>query len=330
MEDSRPFFTIGIPVYNAEKYITKLLNSIINQKFDKFEVICIDDASSDSSYELLKEYAKKERRIHVFRNEYNMGIAKTRRNIVSHAHGSFFLWADADDLITPDSLISLYEFYKVKENVNNIVIHNAYIEDKGKKVKLYSFREGFYDIKEIQMKMLVSNQIKSYPWSIVGKIDYYKNVSYPENVKDFVDDQLISYQYLNNAEKVYFLDSINYIHILYNLSDSHNSSFYFRLSNTYRYLYENISVNHIDVKKALKMMEFLSLAFYYSKKEAFSEDKRYENYTKFKAVKKKLKTCKVVSIKNLSKLGKREIMQVLLLRYYGKVFFTYYNKRRML
>lgn len=69
--------SVIVPVYNCEKYLPDCLNSLIQQSFDELEIICVDDGSTDKSYAILQEYAKKDNRIKVHYQE-NQGVALAR------------------------------------------------------------------------------------------------------------------------------------------------------------------------------------------------------------------------------------------------------------
>ena len=66
--------SVIVPVYNVEDYLHVCLNSILNQTFQDFEIVCIDDVSTDSSSEILEYFANKDSRIRIIRNEKNMGL----------------------------------------------------------------------------------------------------------------------------------------------------------------------------------------------------------------------------------------------------------------
>ena len=91
--------TIIIPIYNGGKYISNTLESIINQTFKNFEVICINDFSNDNSLDILEEYAKKDSRIKVINNKKNLGAALTRNIGIDIAKGEYIYFLDADDYI---------------------------------------------------------------------------------------------------------------------------------------------------------------------------------------------------------------------------------------
>lgn len=90
--------SIVIPVYNSEKYIAKCLDSIINQTYKDIEIIAIDDGSSDSSLNILREYEEKFDFIKVF-SQKNSGIAKTRNKGIDLSKGDYLMFIDNDDYI---------------------------------------------------------------------------------------------------------------------------------------------------------------------------------------------------------------------------------------
>lgn len=90
--------SIIIPVYNCQKYIHDCLNSILNQTVNNFEVLCIDDASTDNSLDILKQYAARDSRIKVIQSNQHLGAGPARNLGISKASGDFLLFCDADDI----------------------------------------------------------------------------------------------------------------------------------------------------------------------------------------------------------------------------------------
>lgn len=104
--------TIGIPVYNAEKYLRQTLDSALAQTFESIEFLILDDCGTDSSMDIVSEYQQKHQRggaIRVVRQPHNMGIGDTRNRIIDEARGRYLFFLDADDTITPDAIALLYE-----------------------------------------------------------------------------------------------------------------------------------------------------------------------------------------------------------------------------
>jgi glycosyltransferase involved in cell wall biosynthesis len=101
-----PKVSVIIPAYNAEKFIEEAIRSILNQDLADFELLVIDDFSSDSTPEIVQRMATTDSRIKLIRNYQNLGVGKTRAVGVEIARGSFIAWMDADDVSEPHRLSS--------------------------------------------------------------------------------------------------------------------------------------------------------------------------------------------------------------------------------
>ena len=124
-------FSIIVSVYNAEKYLTKCLNSIINQSFEDFEVILIDDGSTDSSSTIYEEF-KIDKRIRIIRKK-NEGVSIARQIGVAAALGDYLVFVDSDDWLKKDCLLN---FSKVIELYSPDVVCCNYYDSNGKKIFL--------------------------------------------------------------------------------------------------------------------------------------------------------------------------------------------------
>ena len=99
--------SVIVPVYNVEKYLSECLNSILAQTFNDFEVICVNDGSTDRSSEILLQYAKKDKRIKVI-TQKNQGLSMARNNGLKEAGGEYVYFVDSDDAIHPKCLETAY------------------------------------------------------------------------------------------------------------------------------------------------------------------------------------------------------------------------------
>lgn len=99
-------FSILIPVYNVDRYLSFCLDSICSQSYTNFEVIAVNDGSTDQSAEILQKYADKDKRIVVINSE-NKGVSAARNIAIEKASGVYVWMVDADDLIAPDALLTL-------------------------------------------------------------------------------------------------------------------------------------------------------------------------------------------------------------------------------
>lgn len=93
--------SVVIPNHNRSEYVAEAINSILNQTYKGFEIIVVDDCSTDSSMDILNWYGDK---IKVFRNEKNMGIAYTRNRGIQESKGEYIAVMDSDDIASPDRL----------------------------------------------------------------------------------------------------------------------------------------------------------------------------------------------------------------------------------
>ncbi len=104
--------SIITPVHNAESHVEETIDSILNQTFEDWELILIDDFSTDNGVEILKKYEEKDSRIRVLENDNNEGAAITRNRGIRAAKGRFIAFLDSDDLWLPEKLEKQLEFMK--------------------------------------------------------------------------------------------------------------------------------------------------------------------------------------------------------------------------
>ena len=123
--------SIIIPVYNAEKYLNKCIDSILNQSFKDFELLLIDDGSKDLSGKICDKYAEVDERVKVFHIQ-NGGPAKARNLGIKYATGIYIEFVDADDELIPEALENLYILTK---NNPDIIIADSQIITADEKVK---------------------------------------------------------------------------------------------------------------------------------------------------------------------------------------------------
>ncbi len=94
--------SVILPVYNVSEYISKCLDSIISQSYGNLEIICVNDASSDNSLEIIEEYRQKDKRIRIIKNEINVGAGESRNIGLKAANGEYVHFVDPDDWLEAD------------------------------------------------------------------------------------------------------------------------------------------------------------------------------------------------------------------------------------
>jgi len=102
--NSTPLVSIGLYLYNGQRFIREALDSVLNQTFTNFELIISDNASIDRTAEIAEAYARRDNRIRYYRAEKNMGPGWNMRRVYELATGNYFKWAAVDDLLEPEFL----------------------------------------------------------------------------------------------------------------------------------------------------------------------------------------------------------------------------------
>ncbi len=133
MKNMPPRISVIIPVYNGEKYLQETLESIFHQTFSDFELLVIDDASSDGSLKLVKEFALKDPRVKMFVNDQNMGISFSTNFGIDHAQGEFIALTDQDDISLPTRFEDQIQFLETHPEIDVLGTQVTLINDQNEK-----------------------------------------------------------------------------------------------------------------------------------------------------------------------------------------------------
>ncbi|MFC5413076.1 glycosyltransferase family 2 protein [Larkinella bovis] len=114
-----PVFSIIIPIYNVESYLDRCLLSVINQDFDNYEIICVNDGSTDRSSVIINNYEKKNNNLSII-NQCNKGLSEARNSGIKASIGEYLLFLDGDDFYNNDSVLSAL-FNKIKIHKYDLV-----------------------------------------------------------------------------------------------------------------------------------------------------------------------------------------------------------------
>lgn len=164
MNKKEPLVSVVMPAYNAEKYIGEAIESILNQSFKDFEFIILDDCSTDNTWGIIQEYAKKDERIVAVRNEKNLNIALNRNKGVEMAKGKYIVWADADDISKPERIEKLVNYM---ENHSEVGICGSNFQGfSGEDV--FEVREFFEDDERLRKNIFKFSPVAQ-PTAIIRK-----------------------------------------------------------------------------------------------------------------------------------------------------------------
>lgn len=165
----KPKISIIVPIYNSEEYLAQLLKSILNQTFTKFEVILINDGSTDSTLEIATAYQKLDSRIKVI-TQSNSGPSVARNKGITEALGEYILFIDSDDFVEETYVEKLY----MMMNQSNIDLGCCGYVDSSKygKVRLNHFWAGTPILEKNQFLSCVFNGVGGVLWGKIFRRDY--------------------------------------------------------------------------------------------------------------------------------------------------------------
>ena len=190
----KPKVSIVLPVYNVERYLKQCLDSILNQTFSDFELICVNDGSTDGSPSVLEAYARKDKRIRII-HQNNQTLGAARNNGFAAARGKYVIFLDSDDFFKQDMLASCYQRAEATKADIVLFAFCAYLETK----KTYSEKRGLNT-------------------TIIGETPVFSRKDYPDCLFDityanvwtkfyrrrFLKRAKLHFQVLPNAEDEYF------------------------------------------------------------------------------------------------------------------------------
>lgn len=212
MNTTNPKISVIIPVYNTSAYLNQCLDSVLKQDFDDYEIICVNDGSTDNSLEILREYEKKSSKIKII-NQVNSGVATTRNTGLKNASGDFLAFLDSDDFIKENYLSKLYNT-AIKTNSDVVIcnFYRYYEQINLAKPVLYRFRKGQFDKYEILKGLIPDNLIHSYLWNKLWKREIFENHDIFPNMK--FEDLAIMSELIYKADKITVIpDSLYYYRI---------------------------------------------------------------------------------------------------------------------
>lgn len=171
---TKPLISVYMPVFNGNGYLSRAIESILNQTFSNFEFIIVDDGSTDNSWNTIKKYAKKDSRIVALKNNINKGVSYSANLAINQSRGQFVARMDADDISFPDRLAKQLEFLKSNKNVVACGTQCLVIDQLENVIGLKSFPTSrstlremiFYAIPMQQPSVMVNRKLlpKKFTW----------------------------------------------------------------------------------------------------------------------------------------------------------------------
>lgn len=208
MLDNHPLISIIIPVYNAEAFIAKALDSCLQQSFKDFEIVAIDDGSKDSSLSILKSYAQMDARVRVFAGA-NAGVVVARETGVKVSKGDFLLFIDADDTLVDECLQKMVN--AITPEVDIVIGNTKQVETDGSCLIIEYGNQGVATGKE-HFNWITCNRVGFLWGKLIRKtlVDSIKVMPY--GVK-FCEDYIQMLQMSYAARSVVHINDVTYNYI---------------------------------------------------------------------------------------------------------------------
>lgn len=218
-EEAKPFFSIVMPAYNAQTYIKTAVESIQRQQFTDWELIIIDDCSTDDTQKFIRNIMTADPRIRLFTHTQNFGVSEARNRGICEAAGEYLWFVDADDRAEEDLLQKVYE--SLQHNRAQFVLFGLVEEYyDGKDQFLYSHqishKEGCFTDKESLRKEFIyleQETLYGYPWNKIYDLSYLKGLRLKfqdYKTAKFIEDITFNIRYCMDIESMNILSVCPY------------------------------------------------------------------------------------------------------------------------
>lgn len=253
-----PLISIVIPVYNTEKYLPECLSSIVSQDFDDYEVILVDDGSSDASPKICDDYCQKYNNFYVIHKQ-NEGLVAARQDGTKIASGRYISPVDSDDFVSNDFFITLKKY--IDKYKPDIICFTGYQYKNKKKQKIpLNYSSGFYNRQKIESDIFPSliqskKATKFNPnlfFKCIRRSLYLDNSNINKKIT-MGEDSAVSIPCIVNCNSMYIIDKCLYYYRYNDLSMTKNKkpfdiNFPIYLNNQ---LHQMIDINQYDFKEQL-------------------------------------------------------------------------------
>lgn len=144
----KPLVSILLPVYKSQNYLLDCLNSLLSQTYKNIEIIAIDDNSSDSSYKILRTFAKKDKRLKAYKNKKRYGIAVCLNRAVRRAKGQFIAFMNHNDICSKNRIYEQVGYLLENPKIAGVGTQARFLDKKQKKIGKSNFSQEHENIKE--------------------------------------------------------------------------------------------------------------------------------------------------------------------------------------
>ncbi|MDY3344596.1 glycosyltransferase [Riemerella anatipestifer] len=204
-------FSIIVPVYNASKTLRQCIESILKQSFKDFELILVNDGSTDDSGKIAEDYIAKDGRVKIIHKE-NGGVSSTRNRGIKEAKGRYLLFIDSDDRIGDDFLLGYYEILK---EFPSALIYQGFVSEYLDRNVVEALSHAVYEQNEIvdALAILEEKRCLGGAWNkvFVRDIIEKKCILFNEEFS-YGEDKIFTLQYIQYINQIVFIDKTEYFY----------------------------------------------------------------------------------------------------------------------
>ncbi len=206
--ENKPFISVVMPIYNVEKHLETAVNSVLNQSFQDFELILVDDCSPDKCPGLCDEYALKYEKVSVIHHEKNKGLSEARNTGLEVANGEYIWFMDSDDYVE----LNLFEEINtsIQKNRADVVVFGLIEDYYNQDDTLHHShsvcpREQYYETRDELRRSIIDLEVQTlygYAWNKFYRLDYLKEIGLKYEIVTLIEDILFNVKYCMNIEKM--------------------------------------------------------------------------------------------------------------------------------
>ena len=282
MQCNNDKISVIIPVYNIEKYISRCIESVINQTYKKTEIIIVNDGSTDTSGNICAAYAEKDSRI-ILINQENQGLSMARNNAIDVATGEYIGFVDGDDWVEVDMFSTLYQI-AVQYDADIAECSHAHVEEAGK-IDIRTNEDSDRDYACVYEEPLdkISDHIlrgNKCVWNKIYKRHLFDNIRFPKG--KIFEDVFTTYKLIDKANKIVKSSAVKYNYLKrtdslsrqnFNLGDIHIVEAFIERYKDLKERYPNDKLEEICRKQILvSFLNSINRAYSDNKIEDYKEE----------------------------------------------------------
>lgn len=237
--------SVIVPVYNVQDYLKKCIDSILEQDYDNFEIIVVDDGSTDGSEKICDEYGEKYSNVNVY-HQINRGLSSARNYGISKATGTYLAFVDSDDFVMKDFLSSMYN--NLKQNNVDVCCCGYHYHFSDTKIINPNFKniEKKYERYEAQKYLNIIGYFNCAAWNKLYKKEVFDDIVFPVGKKS--EDMYIMYKIINKSTNgLYYSSNPKYFYRQRKGSITKSSNINYDVLDAIEETYDFYKENNIEV-----------------------------------------------------------------------------------